>query len=86
MEISLGQSATVVRHVTHTDTAQAVGSGDLAVLGTPILLAWAYVESGQLEKAKPLLAFWPIPRAGGDPFLESLAWPRLLELRKRAGL
>ena len=40
MEISLGQTATVVRHVAETDTAQAVGSGDLAVLATPILLAW----------------------------------------------
>jgi predicted thioesterase len=47
MEISLGQSATVVRHVAQTDTAQAVGSGDLAVLGTPILLAW--LEAATIE-------------------------------------
>ena len=40
MEISLGQSASVVRHVAETDTAQALGSGDMAVLSTPILLAW----------------------------------------------
>jgi len=40
MEISLGQTASVVRQVADGDTAAAVGSGDLPVLGTPILLAW----------------------------------------------
>lgn len=35
-----GQSATCEFEVTETDTAAAVGSGDLAVLGTPRLLAW----------------------------------------------
>jgi len=40
MEISVGQSARVVRQVRDGDTAAAVGSGDLAVLGTPVLLAW----------------------------------------------
>ncbi|MCU0279388.1 MAG: hypothetical protein MUF33_07130 [Candidatus Nanopelagicales bacterium] len=40
MDISLGQTATVVRTVSETDTALAVGSGDMAVLGTPVLLAW----------------------------------------------
>lgn len=52
----------------------------------PILLAWAYLETGQVEKAKELLRFWPIPRSGGEPFLECLVFPRILELRKRAGL
>lgn len=33
-------SASVVRTVTDADTAIAVGSGDLAVLGTPVLIAW----------------------------------------------
>ncbi|MGJ9421103.1 thioesterase family protein [Aeromicrobium sp. CF3.5] len=31
---------TVTRTVSPTDTARAVGSGDLDVLGTPVLLAW----------------------------------------------
>ena len=31
---------TVTRTVTGADTARAVGSGDLDVLGTPVLLAW----------------------------------------------
>ena len=35
-----GQSATLEFEVTATDTAAALGSGDLAVLGTPRLLAW----------------------------------------------
>jgi predicted thioesterase len=35
-----GQSATVQFEVTEDDTALAVGSGDLPVLGTPRLLAW----------------------------------------------
>jgi len=35
-----GQSATLEFEVTEADTAAAVGSGDLDVLGTPRLLAW----------------------------------------------
>lgn len=35
-----GQSATLEFDVTRADTAAALGSGDLAVLGTPRLLAW----------------------------------------------
>lgn len=40
-EISTGQHATVTHTVGDGDTALAVGSGDLPVLGTPRLLAWA---------------------------------------------
>ncbi len=36
-----GLNATVTRTVGDTDTAVALGSGDLPVLGTPRLLAWA---------------------------------------------
>lgn len=32
--------ASLTRTVTSDDTARAVGSGDLEVLGTPVLLAW----------------------------------------------
>jgi predicted thioesterase len=32
--------ASITRTVTDADTARAVGSGDLDVLGTPVLLAW----------------------------------------------
>ena len=40
-DISTGQHATVTHTVGDGDTALAVGSGDLPVLGTPRLLAWA---------------------------------------------
>jgi predicted thioesterase len=38
--MEIGQSATLQFQVTEADTAAAVGSGDLDVLGTPRLLAW----------------------------------------------
>ena len=41
-------------HVTPADTAQAVGSGDLPVLGTPRLIALA--EQATVAAAQPLLA------------------------------
>jgi fluoroacetyl-CoA thioesterase len=47
MEITLGTSASVVRTVGEQDTAAAVGSGDLPVLGTPVLLAW--LEAAAVE-------------------------------------
>ncbi len=40
-EISSGQTTSTEHTVTDQDTAQALGSGDLPVLGTPRLLAWA---------------------------------------------
>lgn len=40
MAIDAGAGATVVRVVEPADTARAMGSGDLDVLGTPRLLAW----------------------------------------------
>jgi fluoroacetyl-CoA thioesterase len=40
MPISPGLSAELAFTVTDGDTAQALGSGDLPVLGTPRLLAW----------------------------------------------
>lgn len=41
MDLRPGRSADVVRTVAADDTAAALGSGDLPVLGTPRLLAWA---------------------------------------------
>jgi fluoroacetyl-CoA thioesterase len=41
MDLRAGRSAEVARTVTSEDTAAALGSGDLPVLGTPRLLAWA---------------------------------------------
>ncbi len=41
MTIEIGRTATKEFTVTSTDTARALGSGDLPVLATPRLLAWA---------------------------------------------
>lgn len=58
------------------------GSAD----GPEVLLAWALIESGRPEEARPLLAHNPIPDASADhPFLP-LIYPRLLELRHRLGM
>lgn len=43
---------TVTRTVSPDDTARAVGSGDLEVLGTPVLLAWCEAATcGALDLA-----------------------------------
>lgn len=47
MDIRVGQTASISRRVRHADTADAVGSGDLPVLGTPILIAW--LEAAAVE-------------------------------------
>lgn len=41
MSVEAGLSARIERQVTDLDTAIAVGSGDVAVLATPRVLAWA---------------------------------------------
>ncbi len=38
-------TASVTRTVSAEDTARAVGSGDLEVLGTPVLIAWCEAAS-----------------------------------------
>lgn len=38
--MQIGQAAALEFEVTGSDTAEALGSGDLAVLGTPRLVAW----------------------------------------------
>ena len=47
-------SAGAIHEVTPADTAEALGSGDLAVLGTPRLLAW--MEAATVAAAVPHLA------------------------------
>jgi predicted thioesterase len=41
MDLAAGRTAELEFEVTPADTAAALGSGDVAVLGTPRLLAWA---------------------------------------------
>ena len=48
-----GQSATLTFTVGDNDTAVAVGSGDVAVLGTPRLLAWC--EAATVAAVAPQL-------------------------------
>ena len=49
--------------------------------GLSILLAWAYEETGQWQKAEPLLRINPLPQASGVAALSSLYFPRLFFLR-----
>jgi fluoroacetyl-CoA thioesterase len=48
-----GLTATIERTVTDDDTAVAVGSGSLPVLGTPVLLAWC--EAATCAAVEPCL-------------------------------
>ena len=45
------------------------------------LLAWAFVETGNLRDAGALLQLYPIPLAGGDTVLASLIFPRIFYLK-----
>lgn len=45
MDLSVGMTGRVTRVVTDADTAIELGSGDVPVLGTPRLLAWAEAAS-----------------------------------------
>jgi len=49
----------------------------------PVLLAWAYAESGRPKDAGTLLRFNPIPRGSGVPPLSAFEFPRLEYLRGR---
>jgi len=52
-----------------------------------VFYAEALVAAGKMAEARPLLTRWPLPdEHGGDPLLESLLFPKFLELRKQAGL
>jgi fluoroacetyl-CoA thioesterase len=52
--MDVGDKATLAFTVTDADTAQALGSGDLPVLGTPRLLAWC--EAATCEAVRPSVA------------------------------
>ena len=49
--------------------------------GLAVLLAWAYEESGEWQRAEPLLRLTPLPQAAGLPMFSSLYFPRLFFLR-----
>jgi len=49
--------------------------------GLAVLLAWAYEETGDWQRAEPLLRLTPLPQASGLPMFASLYFPRLFFLR-----
>jgi len=49
--------------------------------GLDVLLAWAYEETGDWQRAEPLLRLTPLPQASGVPMFSSLYFPRLFFLR-----
>jgi Flp pilus assembly protein TadD len=52
--------------------------------GVPILLAWAWLETGNAKDAGPLLRWNPIPQLTGPGPLISLCFPRIYYLRALA--
>ncbi len=55
MAVTPGMSATLTYTVTEEDTAIAVGSGDVPVLGTPRLIAWC--EAATVSTLAPGLEY-----------------------------
>lgn len=48
-----------------------------------VLYAWALAESGQAEKAREWLRWYPVPLSSGDAMVETLVFGRLPEVRAR---
>jgi hypothetical protein len=46
------------------------------------LYAAALVRDGKADEARGLLKLWPLPESASDNLLQSLMYPRYLELRK----
>jgi tetratricopeptide (TPR) repeat protein len=46
------------------------------------LYAAALVKAGKAEEARALLKIWPLPESTSDNFLQSLMYPRFLDLRR----
>jgi len=49
-----------------------------------VLYAWALLETGQIEKAREWLRWYPIPLSSGGDTIEPLVMEKALELRTRA--
>ena len=50
------------------------------------LYAAALDKAGKTDEARALLKIWPLPESAADPLLQSLLYPRYLELRKTLGI
>jgi len=49
---------------------------------TRVLYAAALLQAGQKDEARRLLELWPLPGLEGDPLLQSLLFPKYLELKR----
>jgi Flp pilus assembly protein TadD len=49
---------------------------------TRVLFAAALAHTGQKDQARKLIALWPLPGSEGDPLLQSLLFPKYLELKQ----
>jgi len=50
------------------------------------LYAEALVKAGKTDEARALLKLWPLPESASDNLLQSLMYPRFLELRKELNI
>jgi len=41
------------------------------------------MQAGQKDEARKLLELWPLPGLVGDPLLQSLLFPKYLELKRQ---
>jgi hypothetical protein len=48
-----------------------------------VLYAAALADAGKVDDAKALLKRWPLPENGADPTIETIVFPKYLELRKK---
>lgn len=51
-----------------------------------VLYAESLLRAGKNDEAKALLVRWPLPESSGEPVLQSLVFPRFVELRQKLGL
>jgi Flp pilus assembly protein TadD len=47
-----------------------------------VLYAAALAQAGQKDEARKLIALWPLPGADSDPLLQSLVFPKYLQLKR----
>ena len=51
-----------------------------------VIYAAALLGEGKTDQARALLERWPLPESAGDPLLQSLVFPKFLELRSKLGI
>jgi hypothetical protein len=47
-----------------------------------VLYAAALAQAGRKDEARKLIALWPLPGADSDPLLQSLVFPKYLQLKR----